>query len=341
MTTYFTDPFTGTNGSAWNASNWTSLFAATGSSATIQGNKGRQVAGSSSGSNNKKGMRYTSTLTDVEIAGTLSFTTSASGSVEIWLRASTSAPDGTGYFLQFDGPGGGINLLKAVSFSYTNLSSNLGGITLASGTTYGFKFYVVGTTVKAKVWTGSEPGSYTVSTTDSAVGAAGYAYIATLNNAAANVTVDYDDVVLTDGTGNAFTYTASVTGAGVLAKAMTKNAFTGSSTGAGALTTRKVVVRAFTASVSTVGVFAKQAIKLFTGSSTITGLSKKTMFRVFTASSTATGFFRKAGVRLLTGSVTATGVSSRTFLGRVFGRPGKAVVTAWRAAEIKIRVRRS
>jgi len=53
------------------------------------------------------------------------------------------------------------------------------------------------------------------------------------------------------------------------------------------------------------------------------------------------GLLRKAFPRTFTGSITATGNVAFTFLGRVFGRPGRAVVTAVKAAEAILRIRRT
>jgi hypothetical protein len=344
MTTYFTDPFTGSNGSAWNASNWTVLFSATGSSAQIQSNTGQENAGTSSGPSNKHAMRYSGTnRADYEWSGKFTYTTSNNGSCEIWLRASTSSPDGTGYFLQLN-TGGPAAVIKANSFTYTQLGSDIPSLTLAQNTEYGFKFYVVGTTIKAKVWptSGSEPGSYQINVTDSAVAAAGYAYIATLNGSNSGVIFRFDDVTLTDGQGNAFIWTASVGASGAFSRGtVTKAPFTGSTTATGVLTTLKVVVKLFTGAVSTTGAFLKRTNKIFTASVSTVGVALKRHLRTFTASVTPTGFYRKASVRIFTASVSTVGTFSTTFLGRVFGRPGRAVVTVARAAETFIRVRRS
>lgn len=136
--------------------------------------------------------------------------------------------------------------------------------------------------------------------------------------------------------------TGSISSTGVLTKAITKNAFTGSSTATGALTVLKVVVKVFTGSISATGLLVKKITKnVFTGSSTSTGTFVKIPNKKFTGSITATGFFRKAFPRVYTGTIATTGTLITVALGRVFGRPGRAVVTAVRAAEAIIRIRRT
>jgi hypothetical protein len=343
MTTYFTDAFAGSNNASWNASNWTTLNATSGATATIQSNKGRCNAGTSTGYSGKMAVRYAGTnRADYEISGTLTINSATDGAFEVWIRASTTAFDGTGYFLHIDANGGNdVSINKAVSYSYTTLQNT--SLSIATSTAYKFKFYVVGTTVKAKVWaaSGSEPGSYTLSATDSSVGASGYVYVASVGGSGASYNFDVDDVTLTDGTGNSFTFTASSTSSSVLKRNITKNAFTGSTTATSVLTSLKVVVKAFTASITPAGAWIKVLNKAFTGSSTMVGLSFKQMFRTFAVSSTSTGAFRKSSVRLLTATVTTSGTFTSTFLGRVFGRPGRAAVQALRAAEAIVRIRRT
>ena len=49
---------------------------------------------------------------------------------------------------------------------------------------------------------------------------------------------------------------------------------------------------------------------------------------------------RRSSVRTFTGSVAATGAFTKTFLGRVFGRPGIITAVATAAAEVRIRIRK-
>jgi hypothetical protein len=344
MTTYLSEAFTGSNGASWNASNWTNLISTSGASATIQSNKGRQNAGSATGYSGKRADRWNgATHADYEFIGKVTFVNSVDGHAEIWLRASTTAYDGTGYLCSINvGTTNNITVTKAVSYTYTTLGS--ASVTVTQGTTYGFRFYVVGTTIKAKVWdaSGSEPGSYNLTYTDSAVAAAGYAYLGTNGGSAANMQIDWDDITLTDGTGNALTFTGTVTSTGSLLKStITKLPFTGSTTAVGVLTKLKVVVKSFTGSITPIGAFIKVPQKVLTGSVTTTGASVKRLFRIYTGTTTGVGTFRKASVRSFTGSITPVGTFVETFLGRIFGTPGVARVAVVRAAQAIIRIRRT
>lgn len=342
MTTYFTDVFTGTNGAAWNSSNWTSIFNGTGASATIQTNKGRANAGTVADPSNKKGMRYFgSTHADYELTTKFTFVNGNDGSMEIWLRASTSDPDGTGYFLSLSKNGSNALLYKAVNYTYTQLGST--PLSPGTGTEYACKVYAVGTSIKLKVWatSGSEPGSYQVSVTDSAVAAAGYAYVAALNGGASGVIIDFDDTTLTDGTGNAFTFTASCQPATSYFKTLvTKAPFAGSSTAVGTFSKIRVVVKLFTASATATGAYLKTAQKRLSGTVSATGVAIKKVPRAFAGSTTGTGFLRRSSVRVFTGSTTGAGTFVSTFLGRVFGRPGIISTVARAAAEVRIRIRK-
>jgi hypothetical protein len=348
MTTYITtDTFTGSNGASWSGTNWTALTAinTTAASATIQGNKGRLNAGSVTGFGGKMAMRYAGgTLAAAEFIGKVTFTTSIDGGLEVWLRANTGSPDGTGYFLRINiGTGtSAVYIGKGVSFSYSTLLAAT--FTIAQNTEYGFRFYASGTTLKAKIWatSGSEPSSYTISTTDSSISAAGYAYLAATGGNSANMLVDVDDVQLTDGTGNSFTYTGSITaGPGVFSRGtVTKVPFTGSVTASGVLNKLKVVVKGFTGSITPSGVLLRLPIKIVNGSVVATGNLLKVIPKTLAASITSSGVFRKSFVRKFTGTITTVGTPTIAFAGRIFGRPGIVRVTVEKAAEVRLRIRR-
>ena len=348
MTNLFTDPFTGSNGAAWNATNWTtsgvSSLNTSGASATIQGNKGRLNAGTVTTYGGKMAIRYAgSNVADAEWIGKFTLTTTVDGAFECWLRASTSAPDGTGYILSVNlGTSNNVVITRANSFAYTTLSTS--SVTVSQNTEYGFRFYVVGTTIKAKIWptSGSEPSSYTATVTDSAVSAAGYSYFDSKGGNSSGFIVDVEDVTLTDGTSNQFTYTGSVQpGAGVFKRNLvTKNPFAGSTTAVGTWSYIKVVTRVFTASITGAGVLIKLPKKLLTGSSAPFGIQIKTVPKTITASIASSGVFRKAFVRKFLGTIATAGAITVTFAGRVFGRPGIVKVTVEKAGDVRLRVRR-
>jgi hypothetical protein len=343
MVTYFLDDFTGSNGAAWSG-NWTSFVSSTGASATIQSNKGRLNGGSSSGPSNKRAQRYSgSNLTDVEISGKLVLTTTNNSGVEVWVRADNVTPDnGNGYFLTFR-LGSAVTLSKGSGFTYPTIAT-VTGFNIAQNTEYGFRLYAVGTTIKAKVWatSGAEPGSYQVSTTDSTHTGSGLTILIANNGGAAGMIADFDDVKLTDGTDNQFTYTGSCTPtAGTFSRNLvTKNPFTGSVTATGLWSYIKVVTRVFTGSITSNGPFKKIGQKVLTGSSTAFGDQYKRTPKTLTGAVTGSGVFRKAFVRKFVGSITTAGTVAATFAGRVFGRPGIVKVTVEKAGAVRMRARR-
>lgn len=343
MVTYFLDDFTGSNGSAWNASNWTSHVSSTGASATIQSNQGRLSAGTSAGGSNKRSQKYAgANLTDVEISGKVTLPTTNGSSAEVWVRTDAVTPDsGNGYFLTFR-IGSAVTLSKGAGFTYPSLGST--SVTVSQNTQYGFRLYAVGSSIKAKVWatSGSEPSSYQVSVTDTTHSGSGLTILTANNGVATGMIADFDDVKLTDGTDNQFTYVGSIapTAGTFRRNLVTKNAFTGSSTPVGVWSYIKVVTRVFTGATTAVGVVRRSALKILTGSALPVGFHRKDMRRTFNASITSTGVFRKAFVRKFIGTIATVGTATVNFAGRVFGRPGIVRVTVEKAGQVRMRARR-
>lgn len=345
MTTYFTDAFTGSNGASWNSTNWTtsgvSSLNGPGSSATIQTNRGRLNSGTNTGYNGKMAIRYNGTnRADYEMSGKITFNDNVDGHFECWIRADTSAIDGTGYILSFNvGSSGNVTIVRANGYAYTTIGT--ASVTVNQGSEYNWKHYCVGNTHKAKVWTGTEP-AYNINVSDSAVTAAGYCYVIAIGGNLSGFDVDLDDVTLTDGTGGAAaTYTGSVTATGAFARTtVTKNPFTGSCTPSGTWSYIKVVQRLFTSSITAVGAFVKGATKSFSGSSTAAGAVTKQARKSFSGSITGSGYFQKSFIRVFTGTITAVGVATITFIGRIFGRPGRVKTAIMKAGEVRMRIRR-
>jgi hypothetical protein len=276
------------------------------------------------------------------MSGTVIFNDTINGSFECWIRASTSQIDGTGYaFACSVGTTDNVVLVLADNYDYTPLA--FVSVTITQGVEYGWKHYCVGNTHKCKVWatSGSEP-AYQIDETDSTVTGSGYIYVHAKGGSTSGFDVDIDDVTLTDGSGGtSATYTGSVTGTGAFSRTtVTKNPFTGSVTPVGAWSYIKVVPRVFTSSVTTIGTFAKNVTKSFSGSSTAVGVSLRVPEKSFAGTVTISGAFEKVPIRVFTGTITAVGVSVITFIGRVFGRPGRVKTVVSKAGEIRMRIRR-
>lgn len=349
MVTYFLDDFTGTNGAAWSA-NWSSQVSSTGASATIQANKGRLNGGTSSGASNKRCQRYSGTnLTDVEISGKVTLTTTNTSGVEVWVRADNVTPDnGNGYFISMR-LGQPALLLKGAGFTYPTIGGTgnngvITGFNFAQNTEYGFRLYAVGSTIKAKVWatSGAEPGSYQITVTDTSHTGSGLTLLAANNSAASGMIADFDDVKLTDGTDNQFTFTGTCTATnGVFMRNLvTKVPFTGTITSSGAWSYMKVTAKAFAGVITSTGALLKKPQKILSGVTASFGTVIKTTPKTFTGSSTASGFYKKAFVRKFTGTITSTGNAVIAFAGRIFGRPGIVKVTVEKAGAVRMRARR-
>ena len=200
MTTLFVEQFTGTDGATVDSSRWAIERATTGASATIQSNRGRWNAGSVVNYQGAISVIYNGAdLVDAEwLTATFKFNGSQDGQIEAWARCDDATNPGRGYYLRLQ-RSGTIALYRANAFTYTSIASS--SFSFTTGTDYKFRFRVVGTTVQAKVWlaSGSEPGSWTMSVTDTVVTAAGQAVINVQGGGDAGMSVDFDDITLTDG----------------------------------------------------------------------------------------------------------------------------------------------
>ena len=131
-----------------------------------------------------------------------------------------------------------------------------------------------------------------------------------------------------------------VTATGTLGKVAGKT-FSGSSTPTGAWSYLKVVQKLFTGAVTASGTLARRTYKALAGSVATSGSLRKVSPRLFTGTAAPSGVFRKAMPRLFTGSVAATGALAASWLGRMAGRPGRALVRVLRSADVYVRVRRN
>lgn len=338
MATY-TDDFTGTNGAAWSSTYWTTAKRTGASASTIDTNRGKQVLSTSGNYTDYETQRHVNgNIVDGMLEGTINWPTDNEQFNQIWFRGE-SALQNNGYFLSIEPSYNNVRFYKRVGGTQTALGTNT-AVTLNASTTYNWKVEWTGTTLRCKVWTGAEPGTWLVSITDSSFTAAGHSGIGTDGGLAAIAyTVFWDNVTLTTPTPT-LTATGSITATGALSRRPNK-IFTGSSTAAGVFTKLKVVQKILTGSITGAGVFLKRANKTFTGSSTPTGFVRKSLSRWFTGSITATGAYRNAFVRYFTGSITAAGSLATANLGRIFGRPGVITATVRKAGEVILRIRRS
>jgi RHS repeat-associated protein len=196
-TTVFSDDFTGTNGAGWNGSKWTTTSNDSTKKADIQSNQGELYVNGASA-------RATATMTPVaDSETTFSYRFSdrnSSSFLRIFLRASGATGANqmpNAYRLEIASNSSTVKLQKFVSSSVTDLAS----FTYTADTnTQRVRFRVQGNTIQAKVWADgtSEPGSWSLTATDSAVTTAGVLQIAHSHTSGAR-SVYLDDVVVTSG----------------------------------------------------------------------------------------------------------------------------------------------
>jgi len=198
LTQLFLEGYTGSNGAAWNASNWSNQRLTTAATATIQGNKGQLFAGSATAYAGGVTEYYPTNKLDAEWRGTFQFTNAVDGMILFSLRGEFSGVYvHTGYFLQL-GRGGTVRITKSVAFTETVMATLTQS--LATTTDYEIRFRVEGAQVKAKLWTGStEPSAWTMEATDpSGVLGTGKASVELRGGSAASATALFDNVSLSE-----------------------------------------------------------------------------------------------------------------------------------------------
>ncbi len=215
MTNLMSDDGTGqSNGTVLDTAKWTTEGStAHGGAATYQSTALQFASGNAGGyaggDRTTRSFNITS-VADIEVTGT--FTNDGNEPYpQIAVRATTSTVDySNGYLMALDPVGSTWIVQKVVSFSGTTLGTKT--FTISGSTTYGFRFRVIGTSLKARVWTGTEPGTWDIDITDSTFTSAGKAGITVgAGNAAVAHKCTFDNIVVTDGTTSvAFTETTTL-----------------------------------------------------------------------------------------------------------------------------------
>lgn len=194
------DTFTGTNGAAWNTSNWVSVETPSGSSTSIQSNAGRMTTPTNGNYDYIRRRANITALADSEIRTSFRVD-SAESYARLWLRADTSLGGTGGY---------GYNLLflagQNISIQEMNASSIIGDAFGSFGhvinTTYSVRFQALGGSVRAKVWVEgtAEPGAWSVEYNDATPLVAGSVGIsATADDFTGTYNYTFDDFTVYDG----------------------------------------------------------------------------------------------------------------------------------------------
>jgi hypothetical protein len=195
-----TETWTGTDAAAWPAQ-WTMrASSAPGGASTIQTNKGRLVTTAGAYNNTRQGFLFGQSVANVDL--TCEYTPPASGEYygNFFLRCdnATGNSDGTpnnGYHFNHDT--GKLNLFQRINAVNVGLTS----LTVATGATVNVRLQAIGSVIRGKTWTGTEP-DWQMEVIDTTF-TTGYVGLGMSGgNAVATVTTDYDNLVLLDmGTG--------------------------------------------------------------------------------------------------------------------------------------------
>jgi hypothetical protein len=167
VTNTYTETFTGADNSA-PAAVWT-VVNATGASSTIQGNRLRQIAGSTASTATTARFNINTAVTDFEFRAASELMTSVDSGFMVAFRgdayvANRGFPT-NGYLLYATSAGSIIYRVDAGGLTGLNTVATLGG---TGGTVVSFVLRVVGSHLQAKVWAGgAEPGTWDIDVTDS------------------------------------------------------------------------------------------------------------------------------------------------------------------------------
>jgi hypothetical protein len=344
------DTFTGSNGAAWNATNWAiALNQGSGGSVTIQGNQGRITTGTVAF--NRTSVRLlTAARLDQEVVFDWVVPVALSEFPYLYLRSPSAVDTASGYYFSL-----GANDMTCGYGETTNTYNGVDIVTYTHGFVAGqvvrtrvAVFGGTGTkTLKARTWLASgteDTSTWQISATDThTVNTAGFVGITTSSGSTGskNFFIDnFDAFDVETPSQKTISVGGSITATGTLTKKVPK-LFTGSITPTGALTKMRVVVRLFTGSITATGTFIKVPRKAFAGSITTTGLLVKVPHKAFSGSITAAGTLKRRTNKIFSGTITAVGSLTLTSLGRVFGAPGIVVVTIRKAGELRARFRRT
>lgn len=343
------DTFTGSNGAAWNSTNWTiALNQGTGGGATIQGNQGRIATGTVTG--NRTSVRLlTSALLNSEIVFDWVVPVLNDQFPAVWARTPTAVDTASGY--AFTLASGDMTL------SYTETTSTYSGHDLVTythgftaGTTVRTRIAVFGgtgtKTLKARTWlaSGSEPtSSWQINTTDThTVNTAGYWGFTTNSGSTGSKNFFIDNVDLHDTeTPSQATLAAAggITPSATLVKVAGKK-FTGATTPTGALVALRVVTRAFAGAITPAGALKKVVPKAFAGTITPAATLLKQARKNFAGAATPGANMIRSGIRKMSGAIAPAGALVAVNVGRVFGRPGLVAMQLLQRATVTVRHRR-
>ena len=191
----FTETWTGSDGAAWNSTRWPTITTPSSSVIDIQGNSGRISAG---GGSYVSAYAVAGITAAADMTVTVAITPQTTG--ESYPAVDIRYVNSTNYY-QFYGNNGSTNgyLYKVVSGSGSVMASSSSGWINSTSKRW-VKLQCTGSTIRVKVWAdgASEPGSWTISTTDTSISSAGVARLSVTNGGSSTAReFRYDDLAVT------------------------------------------------------------------------------------------------------------------------------------------------
>jgi hypothetical protein len=343
MTTW-AHTFTGTNGAAWDTTTvWTLVLVGTGAG-TIQTNRGRLATRNvayGAGANafwkevtaSVNGEFTGTTLTD----GTKNEQYGTFGMGDATAGFAGSYPS-TGYFVEYDESAGTAQLRRGVSGSYTLLGSAVtvqsGGLTNSTTYSYRFRRTLVSGNIQIdwKMWTGTEPGPWSQSYTDSSSPwtGTGKPCLTTQNGNSTTVRYFDNDTLGFDDLASGYSANAALSGSGTLTATVVPAIATSASlSGSGTLTAAVVPASATTASLSGGGTLTATLLPKTATTATLSGSG--TLSAVASAPA-LTRAVALSGAGTLTATTSLTTATTAALTGSGSLTAGRTVQTATTAS---------
>lgn len=337
------ETFTGTDGSAPNATNVTqALNEGSGGGLSIQSNRLRIRTGTAQG--DRTSWRVTG-LSVADVEAVFTWTVAAGLYGQVMLRSTNPIDTGTGYQLSL--VASDMTLARRVSYSGPNLQTASHGFT--AGQVVRTRVAVFGQTIYARTWLAANPEPtstwqliYSDPTGSGGISAAGAVGWTVSSASAGSKDLLMDDVNVFS-TLTPVLATLTATGSIGLAGDVTRQArkvFASSITPTGALARVKVVARIFAGALTPAGVVKRSAGKALAGIVTLGGATQKRPAKNLSGSIAPAALLRRRANKRLAGSISPIGTGITSNVGRIFGRPGQAVMRLVERAEVRIRHRR-
>lgn len=126
---------------------------------------------------------------------------------------------------------------------------------------------------------------------------------------------------------------------GTFSKSMPR-LFPATVTPSGDLSVRRVVLRSFSGSIEASGISSRAIPKILSGSIVAVGGISKVAYRFFEGSSRPNATIARRPWRFFAGEINLSGETRARNAGRIFGKPGMAIIKIKKAGQARARIRR-